>query len=98
MLANRKRFFQVLTGFLMMIGNSCWLCYTASLYYVYNYTKSYFNYILPAWVPILEVIIAATGIYIGLLIRKNRISVLKGSIIDLGLVASGILIFFLAVH
>lgn len=81
----------------MVVGNSFWLYQTIYLVYAYNFTTRLFYFILPTWLLIVESFFAATGIYLGQLILRNKIDAKKYLLVDILLFLTGILIELLVV-
>jgi len=87
---NKNRLISILTGLILLAGNSFWLYLTISLFYYYNFTSLLFYFIVPTWIILVELIFSLTGIYIGQLIVRNKIKTLKWFLIDLLLVMTAI--------
>lgn len=75
-----------------MLLNSYWVWHHVRLFYLYHYTDVLFGFMIPDWALALYVFLGLIGIYLGIRILKNTLTIKKGLIINLSIFTLSILI------
>ena len=85
-----RRPLSILTGLLMIAGNGYWLGSNVHTFYIQNFTSVFIIVMMPNWILILSALIAAAGIFLGIMVFINRLKPFKWFLIDLGLIGINI--------
>lgn len=87
-----KSYAAKIIGFSIVVCNLIFLTKAIILLYEYHFTTTLFLYMYPNTVLSIFSILFFIGIYIGILIIKRKVSYVKWSLIDLGLVTLAFII------
>lgn len=87
-----KYWAQRITGIIIAILNLLWTSHWIWLFYGYHFTNIFWFFMYPNWVLVLNIVIGLIGVYIGLKLIRNKMSVLTALIIDIPVFLLGLIV------
>lgn len=76
-------------GFIVIALSTYYIYHFSRLWYLYEFTDILFFMMLPTWEIVLNIIIGIIGVFLGVKIYRQSISIMRGVSTTLGLMLSG---------
>jgi hypothetical protein len=97
MYLRNNQIFNYIIGFSLIIVNSFWVAICIHFLIVYHLHHTSFVSQIPDWVLIMNAVLGASGILVGIKVIQNKIIIPFGVLIQIALIIIGLLVQKLAI-